>query len=96
MSDPIVIAGVVFGAAGFLLGIVEFLRRERLLRRMRPWEDRAATIARMGQEHLRNADNLRSRADEAERVVEEMAAASAALAEAKRKAGGRFRTGRPE
>lgn len=91
MDDPIVLAGLVLGTAGLLLGLWEFRRRERLLARLRPWERFARTIAAMGREHLRNADHHRARLDEAHRTIEEMTAAAKGLADEMQSAGVRLR-----
>ncbi len=90
MWEPLTIAALIFGGAGFLLGLYEFRRRERLLSRMRPWQRHAITVARMGEEYLRNADNVRAAQDEADRTVQEMITAARDLAESMRRAGVEF------
>jgi hypothetical protein len=87
MTDPVVMVSLVFGALGVLLGAYAFVRREALLRRISPWERHARTVARMGEEYLRNADNSRGGRDEAERTIREMITAGNSLAESMRRAG---------
>jgi hypothetical protein len=94
MSDPVVMVSLVFGVLGVLLGVYAFVRREALLRRISPWEAHARTIARMGEEYLRNADNGRGGKDEADRTVQEMITAGRNLAESMRRAGVEL-SGRP-
>jgi len=89
--EPLTWAALVFGTAGFLLGLYELRRRERLLARIRPWERHASTLAKMGEEHLRNVDNLRFPGEEAQRTVRDMADSARKLAESMRQAGVRFR-----
>jgi hypothetical protein len=89
--DTVSIVSIAFGALGVLLGVVEFVRRERLLSRLRPWQRHARTLAAMGEEFLRTAEENPGRAAEAERTVADLVSGANALSEAMKRAGVEFR-----